>query len=201
MQKGLAPILIVILIALVVGGYMFIQKQIKPTIVPQSITQPSPSATPTVSDETVCTEASRSANWKTCTSSIYSFKYPSNWQEIKKGKLSDNRVMEFRGEDSDFMVVARENPKNLSISDWIKNPDEYTKWNIDLTEITVDNLKGMQLSTEMIGIESGVKTYITEAYISKGGFIYRIQYSLPRPLEKTDLKTFNQILSTFKFTQ
>lgn len=41
-QKGLAPILIVILIALTIGGYLIYQKQVKPVSVPQQTPQSSP---------------------------------------------------------------------------------------------------------------------------------------------------------------
>lgn len=65
-QKGLAPILIVLLIALAVGGYLLYQKQTKPV----SISQSSP--TPIASDET--------ANWKIFNSNLsFSFKYPQNF--------------------------------------------------------------------------------------------------------------------------
>ncbi|MBI4035579.1 hypothetical protein HY383_01395 [Candidatus Daviesbacteria bacterium] len=68
MQKGLAPILIVFLIALAVGGYLIYQKQIKP--VPQHTTESTP--TPAV-DET--------ANWKTYKDNEggFMFNYPDNW--------------------------------------------------------------------------------------------------------------------------
>lgn len=61
MQKGLAPILVVILIALAVGGYMFIQKQTKPVVLPQPVIQPSssPVASP------VATTSAEPAYWKT----------------------------------------------------------------------------------------------------------------------------------------
>lgn len=42
-QKGLAPILIVLILAFLVGGYFVYQNQVKSTPTPQSTTQPSPS--------------------------------------------------------------------------------------------------------------------------------------------------------------
>lgn len=44
-QKGIAPILILFIIAALVGGYLIYQKQIKPAIAPQPIIQISPSPT------------------------------------------------------------------------------------------------------------------------------------------------------------
>ena len=43
-QKGLVPVLIVILIAVVVGGYFIYQKQAKLVVIPQQTVQPSLSA-------------------------------------------------------------------------------------------------------------------------------------------------------------
>ena len=75
-QKGLAPILIVILIALAVGGYLYYQKQNKPTSVPQQNTQSSPT-----SNETII--------WKTYKDSEIGFmiNYPDSWM-IEVGKIN-----------------------------------------------------------------------------------------------------------------
>lgn len=62
-QKGFSPILIVILLALVLGGFLIYQKQIKLVSQSWQITQISP--TPTAIDET--------ANWKTYTNQEYGF--------------------------------------------------------------------------------------------------------------------------------
>lgn len=77
-QKGLAPLLIIILIAVSLGGYLIYQKQFKPI----SVSQFSPTPFPTISDETVYTEASRSANWKTYNNNVFKYKisYPSDWK-------------------------------------------------------------------------------------------------------------------------
>lgn len=45
-QKGLAPILIVLLIALGIGGYLIYQKQVTPVTIPQQITQSIPTSVP-----------------------------------------------------------------------------------------------------------------------------------------------------------
>lgn len=68
-QKGLSPILIIILITAALGGFVIYQQQSsqpKPNPSPQPTAQPSP-----VSNET--------ADWKTYAGSIYSFEYPSDW--------------------------------------------------------------------------------------------------------------------------
>lgn len=69
-QKGFAPILIVLLIALAIGGYLTYQKQIKSTPLPQ----PSPSSITT----SVASSSDETTNWKTYTNDMFnfSFKYP-----------------------------------------------------------------------------------------------------------------------------
>lgn len=60
-QKGLAPILIVILAAaLALGGYLVYQNQTKPTTPPQPTTQPSPSPSNVTHESTTSGET---ANW------------------------------------------------------------------------------------------------------------------------------------------
>ncbi|MCL5784121.1 MAG: hypothetical protein M1142_02060 [Patescibacteria group bacterium] len=87
-QKGLAPILIVVLVTLIaVGGYLIYQKQFKLVPVPQS-TQSSPS--PVSQNES--SSSAETANWKTYTNKTYKYKfnYPENWY-IQT--LGDNRYV------------------------------------------------------------------------------------------------------------
>lgn len=74
-QTGLAPIIVVILIAFGAIGYLFYQNQSKQTVP----TQPQQTTQISTSDET--------ANWKTYSSLGYSFKYPSNlfYSELQSG--------------------------------------------------------------------------------------------------------------------
>lgn len=71
-QKGTTPILIVILIALAVGGYFIFNNY------SQSRTK---APTPTSLDETVYTEDTRSADWKTYSNTEYKYavNYPVTW--------------------------------------------------------------------------------------------------------------------------
>lgn len=82
-QRGFVPILIVILIAILAGGYFVYSNSQTKTSTPTP--QPSPSLSdvspaPTGAAETASTEQSRSANWKTYTNTKYGFtiKYPTN---------------------------------------------------------------------------------------------------------------------------
>lgn len=78
-QKGLAPILVVVLLAVaIIGGYLIYQQQTKTTIAPQ-VAQPSSAPVSTSS----ATNSAETANWKTYTSpnNLYSFRYPvKNWE-------------------------------------------------------------------------------------------------------------------------
>lgn len=90
-QKGLAPILIIIIIASVLGGYLLYTKQIKPTSLPQkqiAAPQSTPDETVNPDLKTVKSQASLiGANWKTYidTHYGYSLKYPKNWSLEESG--------------------------------------------------------------------------------------------------------------------
>lgn len=65
--------IVVLLFVIGTGGYLLYQKQVKPAIAPQPISQTTPS--PTSTDET--------ANWTTYRNEQYNFefKHPQNWEE------------------------------------------------------------------------------------------------------------------------
>lgn len=74
-QNGLAPIVIVLLMAvLAVGGYLIYSQQSKPTS-PQQTTQSVPNSSPT-SESSVSTDT---VNWKTYATSGYSITYPPDY--------------------------------------------------------------------------------------------------------------------------
>ena len=92
-KKGLAPILIVILIALGLGGYLYYQKQLNnlPAINKQQPTQESSSATPTPSNAlNPSAPAQNTGNLKVQKVGNFSFRYPADWKfpspEWKKGE-------------------------------------------------------------------------------------------------------------------
>lgn len=81
-QKGLVPILIVLILAFLVGGYLVYQNQPKPSPSPQP--SPSPDASPAPNG------AGETANWKTYISSEFSLKYPNTLfidpEKVKEGE-------------------------------------------------------------------------------------------------------------------
>lgn len=140
-QKGLAPILIILIlagvIALTFGVYYLgirrsetLQQRVdKQNPVAPFTTPPQSSQTTSSTDETVYTEATRSANWKTYTSRFdFEFKYPS-----ALGDLEDNGGRKIfignskssdcnKGEAVELNVI--DNPKLLSITEFL---NEYYK--------------------------------------------------------------------------
>lgn len=88
-QRGLAPILIILLLTAAVGGYFLYQKQVKPATAPQITAQSSPSP----KDETV--------NWKTYTIQkvLFSMKYPPNWTVTEKKFNESEEEIIFSGSE------------------------------------------------------------------------------------------------------
>ncbi len=100
-QKGFAPILIVLLIALAVGGYLLYQKQTRPDVVSQPVVQPSsnPVISPVASDSAETTNSDLiGANWKTYTNTNtkygFSVKYPESWYFIS---AEENYGADYKG--------------------------------------------------------------------------------------------------------
>ncbi|MDO8570375.1 MAG: hypothetical protein Q7R97_02220 [Candidatus Daviesbacteria bacterium] len=89
-QAGFAPILIVILIALAVGGYLIYQNQPKPVVISQPIVQPT--SAPIISP-IASASAAETANWKTYTSNKYgfSYKYPQDFKIVNELQVNQYR--------------------------------------------------------------------------------------------------------------
>lgn len=169
MQKGLAPILIVLLIALGIGGYFIYKinnppapsitgpvgillwdriKQVKPAPASPN-TQPTPQPSPRPSGNV------ETANWKTYTNkeSGYSFMYPQNFQVTTRdnyyysfftGKLVKEIVINKSRDDlSDWFEISisiDDNPQNLSANDVINNYLQKLK-TISKTETEISSAK------------------------------------------------------------
>lgn len=104
MQRGfsLISIIIAVILILVLGGIAYqviskqnqkVQKLVEENLIPSS---PLPQPTPTT-NETVYTEATQSANWKTYTNEIYgySLKYPEEYTDKPSaGKYSSGKLID-----------------------------------------------------------------------------------------------------------
>ncbi len=205
MQKGLAPIIIVILIAVALGGYLLYKQQPKPTLSSPQTTYSTSSPT---TDET--------ANWKTYTNSIYqfSFDYPQDWSfntPSLEDKHSNNKsVLQINiSSDSDIKnKILLENQKDIlsmtvviwdnrsktldqGIAEWDKffqNPSPTSTSTKSVNQIT-------WITRELTNISNiPIKQYITK----KGNYLYILTAS---PQDSTFINLADQILSTFKFIQ
>lgn len=205
-QKGLSPILIVILIALGVGGYLIYQKQAKPNPVstPSPVAQVTTQPSPTLSDET--------ANWKTYEnkqgSIKYAFRYPPNWISGGEGELQ-NPIFYSPNKSLWFTVIMISNGFSIKQIAEEESPPEYQL--ISRKDVTLSGYNAIiqevktapQLSTVVVYV-SNLKINEQSASSKKEGSLGSIHLNLQdlsNPEEVTQVKReFDQILSTFKFT-
>ncbi|MDO8570435.1 MAG: PsbP-related protein [Candidatus Daviesbacteria bacterium] len=190
-SKGFAPILIIILIALAVGGYLLYQKQVKPVATPQPVIQPT--SVPTISPS--ATDSAETANWKTYTNSKYgfSFKYPQDYA-IKE---ESERVFYIKNKENNvFALWIYDNPNNLSLKDYeSKNTNEKTGFGPFVYYPNAESVKFQNLdayyTNEEITCLSKCGSYI---WITKDK-IYKLTGSSKN---KPD-QILDEILSTFRF--
>jgi hypothetical protein len=195
-QKSFIPIIIVIILAIagIVGAYYFGSK--KTNIIPVPSETPSAVATntPTQTDPTVKSTTDPTVEWKTYISSKYgfSFRYPDGYKV-------EERV-------PGFMVIAllKEAVPQGGISiearmqkpyDSLRSAEEYIKSALEISqEIKINNWQ-VYLGTGKEGMTKGIKFRQAIAPFDTG------------VIEAETIETssyaeiFDQILSTFKFTQ
>lgn len=180
-QKGLAPLLIVVIIALAVSGYLIYQKKATSNPIPTPLPQQTPQPSPSPADET--------ANWKTYTNAKlgYSFKYPQDWidrsTDIDKQQNIVRLVYIVADKEHTFFVGAKERGGPPA--------DE-----IEGTTVKYGNTS----FSRRIWMKDNKPFFIVarpDNYSVAGG----IEINLPPDSPDTYIKVFDQILSTFKFTQ
>lgn len=149
-------------------------------------------------------------NWKTYTNTKngYSLKYPSTWTATEHGAPAFGADVTLLPSGSVFpqayiSIQTYDNPQNLSMLDFIKEeillmPQDKTieQWdtNHSMKEILVDNQKGVFRYPKRAGEGSW------EVFVPYGtNKIYRIDL-IPQN-DVISMQTFNQILTTFKFTR
>ncbi len=189
-QKGLAPIIIVLLIAAAIGGYLVYTGKIT---LPQQTTQ-------TSVDET--------ANWKTYKGDNFSFQYPTDWN-IK----SDNNVIFLEKEHyfdnwegtsqtlkSTIKISHKAVTSELSLDDWLKQL--YQRGDDNLFALVTKyaektKLDGKDALHVTIPGSAGMVDEGTIAIYKGNGYDISIQGQVAFPNIR---EVYNQILSTFKFT-
>lgn len=203
-QAGLAPIVIVVLIAtLAVGGYL-IYKLPRNVVVPQApqttsapSPTPSPSPAPTGIDETT--------NWKTYTNTGYRFslRYPQDYnfdeQYVEVGILKwsasisspkYNTSPYIRDIQQIGVTVRKRN--QLSLEQWINEECPKLK---DLNDLRISNKPAKRFICPIS--DSSEDDYMMVA-IDNGDYIYTLN-NIGFKKNTEQEKIFDQILSTFRF--
>lgn len=218
-NHGFAPIIILVLIALAVVGY-FGYKNYWPKSQTPVITSPFPTVT-----------ADPTANWKTYTSKYqYTIKYPpgftvqtGDWKEgnIQYGLQAEDEVIVnfiepnqpphggFLYGTNISLKTPINNPQQLGAVEWAQNQANKLASNLSskfsVQPITIAGIAAAKISYIL-------EAHITEIYIPGQGKMYEIVFAdfLPTQasLQDSSFKLsynyediYNQILSTFKFTQ
>jgi hypothetical protein len=200
-QKGFAPIIILILLVLVGGAYYF--GITKNKTVPSLVVPVQPSSSPVAQPI-----ADPTANWKTYTNKEYGFtvKYPSDAKlRISQSESSDRMlVVAFDSPNAIFdhlfksggysFEISMQTQKNFNtLDEYLSFQKEHSMYENILPK-TYNNVIGYLFKNDK-GY-SGLN-FIYQGFVAKNNdLFYTINY-----FTDEDLDMFNQILSTFKFTQ
>lgn len=225
-QKGFAPILMVLLVALSLAGYLIYQKQTSPRVTSQSPTQSTPS--PTADARPAPTGAGETANWKTYNSLCgFTIKYPEEWKATKYFiQDSDTSCVYLTAPDYSSGLDSRNGfyiqIHTTKLGSFVKSvqlngPPKDVQVNTldDLVNATWSNLKDRpdimnKVADKTYGTFTG-KQFPTCCYESlidfafiNGNNIYQVQwpvnYETVKPISLYGTTT-ERILSTLKFTQ
>ena len=192
------------LVTLVIAGIFAYQnyqlkKQVEKSspgseVIPTKLLQPTP--TNTISAPSPTTPADPTASWKTYTNTEtgFTFKYPETWTE--KGPVAEHdTTIVYIHADEKF----GEGPEPIQYYLWVEKTKELPE-----REYTRESVGGYAAyKTDQEPSRSGALTY----FITKDETQYIIISLTPYdtgelwPAQDQYIKTFNQILSTFKFTK
>lgn len=186
-QKGFTPILIILLIAIfgVLGYFSFKYFQVSN----QSISNltnnfPTPKAT---SDPT--------ANWKTYIDSGFSFKYPSEMSitTSSAANVSYLETSDFKATgESGYQIQINKVTSNIQTIDEFMQIASNTPEQTFLDKQSVMTIKGNQVV---------VRTYKDSWSVYKKYYVYSPKLAVILQGTGANHTTFDQILSTFKFTK
>lgn len=208
MQKGQAPVLIlvgILVIVAVAGGAFYLGRQ----------TTPKPSPSPVVTSQTPkptntsleSTGSAETANWKTYKNSqySYSFKYPQELVE-QNGTIYTKLPGSNERSDTNMVFTANVFPRTTYRGPKITDPVGIKKETSDKTfEVITDKLtlNGRSANKLRIDVLSGSQTENVPAIaaaIDLGSNILYVYISNTSSIELQKYNTtFDQILSTFKF--
>lgn len=203
-QKGFAPIVtilgIIVIFGAVGGAYYFGQSSTKlpasSSQVPVATSQTPISPTQPIAKTTISPTSAivdETANWKIYQNEIYKFslKYPDVYK-TDVSEAPDNQTHEnvsslrLLGPVSTVEIFAENNNSGLSLSDWVT---KYAKLDTkNAKSITIDNQSGYRF------IGNNMGAVYSLVYLKKDKIIYWMQ------IVPEDNQIFDQIISTFKFT-
>lgn len=206
-QKGLAPILTIILIAVAIaGGFLIYQKQAKPAVAPQIVL---PSSAPVSTSS--ATNSAETVNWKIYSSDKldFTFKYPTSY-ELKETIASQNN---FKGVTLEKDVTYQSGGagggntlKTGAVIAFFIIPGK------NLSEAALKNEYGTQIKIQkkMLEQKEGVEVIFSKQgnkprhiFYTVGGNVLDISLNVgfetvPKQYDSF-VSEFDQILSTFKF--
>lgn len=200
-QKGLAPIVIVVLIALGIGGYLVYQDKVSnPSVI---------NATPL---PTVYPSTDETTNWKTHTNTKYSLEYPDNW--IIKEAGSGNQIRLFppntdpEGIGYKIWILVLNKNKGVNISDPVGAKEQIANkvYEYKTADIIIDGIKGASIENEVLPDSGtdGLNRIGVKLPFADNKVLY-IWLMCDDGEEKSSCRqyspVYNHILSTFKFTQ
>lgn len=192
-QKGIAPILIIlILIAVGIGGFA----AYKSYYAPKSVTPVVTPVAPTAADETV--------NWKTYTNSAdnFSFKYPPNWTIDTTGEKGDERGENIQIKLTKGNAQIRLNANMVGIGG-VGGNYEGTPVNFAGTSLYRYKVIGADNMTVIVGLTDQLTESLGVFQINQKTYSFTLEY--PKVYTQTQAsileKDFDLILSTFKFTK
>ena len=214
-QRGLAPIVIIFLIALGVGGYLVYQNLTKTTSQPQSVTQPSPTPTePTETTETsplpspTTAKPANKSGWKIYSDNKIDFSYQLPENDNWSVKINDSycQLKLERNEGDQYLCVrVFDNPKGLGrrefyCSDILRHEDLQTCFNsyIEVKETKVGNRDSLYIT------EPGTQVDHSRVLNHNGKIVVVSDHSVSFP-KTPPSEGFNwdnlrdEILSTFRF--
>ena len=187
-QKGLAPLLLVLLLALGIGGYLLYQKQ---NIAPS--TQQTVQSSASVNKET--------ASWETYedVQRRYSFKYPKGWKIVKSEasvKISNE------GSSIDFQISPY---PSIDFDKLYEKPGGTVNQNPVFIRTKIKNLDISGFKSTMYTNESSPsnhnKGFDISVYIIKGAPITMVLGNTGPNEKEAFLSTFNQVLSSLNLTK
>ncbi len=201
-QSGLAPILIILLVAILgIGGYFAYKSSLK--------TAPAPvvNSTPSSSTNPISTSSAETANWKTYTSSKfkYTFKYSNDWNVVQSNEdatLLKNKKWGFNTTSSQGITISSSVEKTslTTSSDWYEqlDSDGSSKSIMDKTKvhISLDGKDAIQYD-----FTESKQFFERNVDLVYRGNAYRLEIGGDTKFKDEAILEFNQILSTFRVTQ